>query len=113
MSTIDVNNLLSQMRQMTAQVRTPAAMPEVALTGMPQTGAQPDFSAVLKHSISAVGQSQMEAGRMAASFERGDAGADLGRTMIAVQKADLSLRTMVEVRNKMVDAYKDIMNMPV
>jgi flagellar hook-basal body complex protein FliE len=33
--------------------------------------------------------------------------------MIAVQKADLSLRTMVEVRNKLVDAYKDIMNMPV
>ncbi|HXD38665.1 MAG TPA: flagellar hook-basal body complex protein FliE [Rhodanobacter sp.] len=55
----------------------------------------------------------MEAGRMAASFERGDAGADLGRTMIAMQKADLSLRSMVTVRNKLVDAYKDIMNMPV
>jgi len=108
MSTIDVNNLLSQMRQMTAQVRAPAAVAKAVPVAV-----QPDFSSVLKESVSAVGRSQMEAGRMAASFERGDPGADLGRTMIAVQKADLSLRTMVEVRNKMVDAYKEIMNMPV
>lgn len=108
MSTIDVNNLLSQMRQMTAQVRPT----ETAFKAAPAS-ARPDFSALLKQSISAVGRSQMEAGSMAASFERGDPGADLGRTMIAVQKADLSLRTMVEVRNKLVDAYKDIMNMPV
>ena len=108
MNTIDVNNLLSQMRRMSAQVRAP----ESAFKAAP-VAAQSDFSALLRESISAVGQSQLEAGRMAASFERGDPGADLGRTMIAVQKADLSLRTMVEVRNKMVDAYKEIMNMPV
>lgn len=108
MSTIDVNNLLSQMRQMTAQVR-PA---EAAFKAAPAAG-QADFSALLKQSIASVGQTQMDAGRMAASFERGDADADLGRTMIAIQKADLSLRTMVNVRNKLVDAYKDIMNMPV
>lgn len=113
MSSIDVNNLLSQMRQMSAQVRPVDAAPKAASIGAPQAGGQADFSSLLKQSISAVGRSQMEAGRMAASFERGDPGADLGRTMIAVQKADLSLRTMVEVRNKMVDAYKDIMNMPV
>ena len=108
MSQIDVNNLLSQMRQMTAQVR----LPETAVAAAP-AGGQGDFSALLKQSISAVGQNQLEAGRMAASFERGDAGADLGRTMVAVQKADLSLRTMVAVQSKLVDAYKDIMNMPV
>ncbi|GAB2533124.1 flagellar hook-basal body complex protein FliE [Rhodanobacter koreensis] len=108
MSQIDVNNLLSQMRQMTAQVRPP----ETAFTAAP-AGGQGDFSSLLKQSISAVGQTQLEAGRMAASFERGDAGADLGRTMVAVQKADLSLRTMVAVQSKLVDAYKDIMNMPV
>ena len=107
MSTIDVNNLLSQMRQLSAQVR-PA---ETAFKAAP--AAQADFGALLKQSISAVGQNQMEAGRMAASFERGDAGADLGRTMVSIQKADLSLRARTEVRNKLVDAYKDIMNMPV
>ncbi|KRE90910.1 flagellar hook-basal body protein FliE [Frateuria sp. Soil773] len=107
MSQIDVNNLLSQMRQLSAQVRPAEAAPRAAAP------TQADFGALLRRSIAAVGDSQTEAGRMAAGFERGDAGADLGRTMVAIQKADLSLRTMTEVRNKLVDAYKDIMNMPV
>jgi len=108
MSTIDVNNLLAQMRQMTAQVR----MPETAVQA-PASNGPADFSSLLKQSIAAVGDSQMQAGQMAAGFERGDPGADLGRTMIAVQKADLSLRTAVAVQSKLVDAYKDIMNMSV
>jgi flagellar hook-basal body complex protein FliE len=48
---------------------------------------------------------------MAAGFERGDPGIDLAQVMIQGQKADLSFRAMTEVRNKMVDAYKEIMNM--
>ncbi|HEX8778992.1 MAG TPA: flagellar hook-basal body complex protein FliE [Rhodanobacter sp.] len=108
MSTIDVNNLLAQMRQMTAQVR----MPETAVQA-PASNGPANFSTLLRQSIAAVGNSQVEAGNMAASFERGDPGADLGRTMIAVQKADLSLRTAVAVQNKLVDAYKDVMSMSV
>lgn len=113
MTQIDVNNLLAQMRQMTAQTRMPekAFGPVAAAPGAaPGVG---DFSALLKQSISAVGQTQMDAGRMAASFERGEPGVSLASTMIAVQKADLSLRTMVQVQSKLVDAYKEIMNMSV
>ncbi|HWU76128.1 MAG TPA: flagellar hook-basal body complex protein FliE [Rhodanobacter sp.] len=110
MSQINVNSLLSQMRQMTAQVRAPETAFAAVPGSTPTTG---DFSNLLKNSIAAVGQSQMDAGRMAASFERGDPGTSLAGTMIAVQKADLSLRTMVQVQSKLVDAYKDIMNMPV
>ena len=113
MNTIDVNSLLSQMRQMSGRIRMPeVASPETAFKAAP-ANTQSDFSALLSKSISAVGETQMEAGRMAAAFERGDQGADLGRTMIAVQKADLSLRTMVAVQSKLVDAYKEIMNMSV
>ncbi|MDE2086080.1 MAG: flagellar hook-basal body complex protein FliE [Xanthomonadaceae bacterium] len=108
MSTIDINNLLAQMRQMTVQARPPeTAAPTRA------GGGQTDFATLLRQSIAAVGDTQMEAGRMAASFERGDPGADLAKTMIAVQKADLALRTTVAVQNKLVGAYQDIMNMSV
>jgi len=108
MPQIDVNSLLTQMRQMSANMPTPEIASRSVIPGQ-----NSDFGALLKQSIAGVGQNQMEAGKLAASFERGDAGADLGRTMVAVQKADLSLRAMTEVRNKLVDAYKDIMNMPV
>ncbi len=107
MSQIDVNNLLSQMRQLSSQVK-PAEQSFTAATPV-----QTDFSSLLKQSISSVADTQMEAGRLAAGFERGDAGADLGKTMVAVQKADLSLNTLSQVRNKLVDAYNNIMNMPV
>jgi flagellar hook-basal body complex protein FliE len=113
MNTIDVNSLLSQMRTMSAR----ASSPEVAfssvsgVSGSNSVGG--DFGSLLKKSIAAVGESQMQAGRLAAAFERGDQGADLGRTMVAVQKAGLSLGALAEVRNKMVEAYKDVMNMAV
>ncbi len=110
MTQIDVNNLLSQMRQMSAQVKLPEQSFSAATTTAP---GQTDFSSLLKQSIAAVGDTQMEAGRLAAGFERGDPGADLGRTMVAVQKADLSLNTLTQVRNKLVDAYNNVMNMPV
>lgn len=108
MSQIDVNNLLSQMRQLTSQVK-PAEQSFTAAAAPAQT----DFSSLLKQSISSVADSQTQAGQLAASFERGDAGADLGKTMVAIQKADLSLSTLSQVRNKLVDAYNNIMNMPV
>lgn len=114
MTSIDVNSLLSQMRQMSAQVRTPeVAFSSTAVQPASSSTGPGDFGALLKQSIAAVGQNQVDAGRMSAAFERGDPGADLGRTMVAIQKADLSLNAMTQVRNKLVDAYKDIMNMPV
>lgn len=108
MNTIDVNGLLAQMRALSAQ----AALPAVAApAGTPAAGSQ-DFGALLKNAIGSVEQTQRTAGRMTSAFERGDPGADLGQVMVAVQKADLSFRTMNEVRNKLVEAYQTIMNMP-
>jgi flagellar hook-basal body complex protein FliE len=108
MSQIDVNSLLSQMRQMSTQVR----MPETSfISATPAASQGMDFGALLKQSISAVGNTQTQAGQMAASFERGDPGSDLASTMVQVQKADLSLRAVTAVRSKLLDAYKDIMNM--
>lgn len=112
MSQIDVNNLLLQMRQMSAQINAPS----MALANADKaTSVSPgeSFGALLEKSIAEVGQSQTEAGRMAASFERGDPGADLAGTMVMIQKAQLSLSAMNQVRNKLVDAYKDVMNMSV
>ena len=71
MSQIDVINLLTQMRQMSAQVKPV----EAAFSAAPVSGTS-DFSALLKQSIAAVGQSQLQAGSMATSFERGDSGAN-------------------------------------
>ena len=50
---------------------------------------------------------------MAAAFERGAPGVDLPQVMIEMQKSSVSFRAVTEVRNRLVSAYQDIMNMPV
>ena len=50
---------------------------------------------------------------MAKAFETGEGDASLAEIMIAAQKSSLSFDAMVQVRNKLVEAYKDIMNMPI
>jgi flagellar hook-basal body complex protein FliE len=105
MSTADINQVLAQMRVMAAQ----AAGQQIR----PQEGVGNDFSQLLKQSIDNVNEAQMEAGAMKKAFETGQGDMDLAEVMIAIQKSSLSFETMVQVRNKLVDAYKDVMNMPI
>jgi len=50
---------------------------------------------------------------MAEAFAKGDTSTDLTEVMVAMQKASLSFQAMTQVRNKLLEAYKDVMNMPV
>lgn len=113
MSQIDVNSLLSQMRRLSSQLDTPAAGAG-AVGGVADKGSTgASFGDALRQAVGEVSQSQQTADRMMTSFERGDPQTSLAQVMVDVQKADLSFRAMNEVRNKLVDAYKQIMNMSV
>ena len=68
---------------------------------------------MLTQSINEVNSVQMNAAEMTKAFESGAAGVDLADVMVSLQKADISFKAMTEVRNKLVSAYQDIMNMPV
>jgi len=72
-----------------------------------------DFTSVLKKSLDQVNHTQQHATRLARDFEMGAPGANLTDAMISLQKANISLQYTLQVRNKMVAAYQDIMNMPV
>ena len=80
-----------------------------------QSAAAPgvDFAQVLQNSIAQVNQTQQQAEGMAANFAAGDGNANLHEVMIALQKANVSFQEMVQVRNKLVTAYHDVMNMQV
>jgi len=71
------------------------------------------FSELLKSSMNAVNEAQTTATDMAAALERGDKSVALPEVMIAMQKASLSFQAMTEVRNRLVNAYQEIMNMPI
>ena len=70
------------------------------------------FGEALKTSIAEVNQAQISADRAAEQIAAGET-KDLHGTMIKLEEADISLRLMVQVRNKAVEAYQEIMRMQV
>lgn len=106
MNTSAVDSLLAQMRVAAAA----AGMREP--TQAVQTG-KLDFSSMLKSSLEGVTQAQSKSEAMQKAFVLGDDRVSLSDTMIAMQKASINFQTTVQVRNKVVQAYNDIMNMQV
>jgi flagellar hook-basal body complex protein FliE len=74
--------------------------------------ASTSFSEVLKDSISKVGELEKEANAQAEKLVTME-GQDIHNTMIAVEKADLSFQMMMQVRNKIISAYEEIMRIQV
>jgi len=107
MSDVQINQVLQQMRSM-------ASMAENKLPVEPGTNVSgPDFSELLKDSVNQVNQMKKTAGGLATAFEAGDPNVNLSEVMVAIQKASVSFQAMTQVRNNLVSAYKEVMNMPV
>ncbi len=105
MSTPEISQVLAQMRSMAAQ----AGGGPANATG---ASAEVSFQRLLGESIGKVNALQQQANDLKTGFQTGEAGVDLAQVMIASQKAGLAFSAMTEVRNKLVEAYKDVMNMP-
>ena len=105
MSDININPMLAQMRAMSGIASTPSA---TVATPVQET----DFGALLKRSIDSVNNLQQGAGKLTEAFETGAPNVSLAEVMVASQKAGVSFQAMLQVRNKLIDAYQDVMNMP-
>jgi len=104
MNEISTEQLLGQIRSLGRE-----------LQGTQQAAGSVDtgFGEMFQTALSAVNESQQTASELKIGFENGSTDKSLAEVMIAAQKADLSFRAVTEVRNKLVSAYQDIMNMPV
>jgi len=107
MSSIEATRLLMQMRQMSLEAARAAPR-----AGESQTVQPGDFAQAVKGAVAEVNRMQNGARELAAAFETGASGVDITRVMLEVQKAGIAFRAMTEVRNKLVAAYQDVMNMP-
>ncbi|WP_372865366.1 flagellar hook-basal body complex protein FliE [Spongiibacter sp.] len=109
---MQVDSILNQIRALRQQsplgpLEAPAASDAVAET--PKV----DFGQMMKQSLDNINASQKHAGQLAAAFERGDADVSIAQVMVNMQKAQVSFKAAVEVRNKLVDAYKEVMRMSI
>ncbi|MEW5904739.1 MAG: flagellar hook-basal body complex protein FliE [Pseudomonadota bacterium] len=109
---MEVNNVDSLLTQMRAAV----AAAQGNAVNAPQSAnaaGKVDFANVLRTSLDGVNQMQQKADSMQEAFILGDDKVSLSDTMIAMQKADIAFQTTLQVRNKFITAYNDIMNMQV
>lgn len=105
-NTINADALLTQMRAMATQ-----AQGQTSAANNP--AAQSDFSDILKQSVDKVNETQMESKNLQNAFQVGDPNVQVSEVMVAMQKSSVSFQAMLQVRNKLVNAYQDIMNMQV
>ncbi|MCF8150284.1 MAG: flagellar hook-basal body complex protein FliE [Burkholderiaceae bacterium] len=103
-----------QLEQMISELRSTSSLASGKTGGKNEAPAGgPDFAEVLKSTIDQVNAAQQDAHKMAEDFSVGQSDVNLQDVMINLQKASLSFQQMVQVRNKLVSAYHDIMNIQV
>ena len=117
----DINSVLSEMRNLRAQMQQNQRMEnDLAVRGqldrptaVDQTSKTPGFGDMLSQAVDKVNDLQSTANDLRTANEQGDPNVDITRVMIAGQKATVSFEALTQVRNRVVKAYEDIMNMPV
>ena len=116
-NTIGVDDLLAQMRAMSLQAKglqDSIAKPQMGnLEGVNNTENKNAFASVLKNSVDKVNETQMQSNKLAEAFQKGDPNVQISEVMVAAQKSNVSFQAMLQVRNKIIQAYQEIMNMPV
>jgi len=116
-----VSSILSQIRSYQHQLaspapaleRTPGANGANAVDFRGPAVKQASFGDTLQNALQSVNAAQKRSGELAQAFELGDPRADLARVMVASQQSQIGFRATVEVRNRLVQAYQDVMNMPI
>ena len=112
MSDMNVQQLLAQMRVLEAQAKSQIS-PEAMAVNEASATQKTDFSEVMENSINSVNETLTNSGKMAAAFEKGDSNISMAELMVNMEKASVSFQAMTQVRNKLLSAYQEIMNMPV
>ena len=119
MSVEGINQVLSRMQAMQemAQGGKPVGsdprMPLGVAAGQPGQGSGVDFGAVLKAAVQEVSDAQNTAQAKAQAFQLGAKDMSLEEVMVSLQKANVAFQGMIAVRNKLVEAYRDVTNLQV
>ena len=113
---IQANNLYAELQAMASQVGgAPTAIQpnqEFGIQNVNNPSAS-NFGDLLQQAVNNVNDLQSKSGELKNAVEMGDRNVSLAEAMIASNKAGIAFEATLQVRNKLVDAYKQIMSMPV
>ena len=113
MDVAKIDRMLTLIRAAQGDIAAARAGERKPLAGATSAAEPAGFADALKNSLDAVNQTQQSANALSQAFETGTTTASLAEVMLASQKASIAFQATVQVRNKVVQAYQDIMNMAV
>ncbi len=96
-------DMISQMQAMSRQAKS-METPAVENGG---------FKELMSEAVDKVNESLKTSGELKKAFEKGDENVSLVDVMVASQKANISFQAMLNVRNKLINAYQEIMSMQI
>lgn len=104
----NIHSMLETMRQAQAQAASGAGLHRVEPNGPTE---RPGFAEMVRGAVADVNQAQVQARELQAAFERGEA--PLTDVVLGMQKSSLAFEATLQIRNKVLKAYEDVLNMPV
>ena len=108
-----IDAMVAQLRAAAAKMEQSSAVNSSSNVTTDPTTSKVNFADAVKASLDHVNQVQTDSQKLGEQFALGDDKVSLADVMISMQKASISFQTTVQVRNKLVAAYNDIMNMQV
>lgn len=111
MSSMEIQNVISQMRAL-AQ-RSGIEVPGIEAPGAGQSVDKITFSDELTKALNQVNEMQKTAGQLQDKFIQGDPGISLAEVMAAGQKSNVAFQATLEVKNRFISAYQEIMRMQI
>ncbi len=102
----DISRVLAEMRSHSLQAQGFSAEKTANVPGA-------DFADLLKQSVDKVNSLQKMSKANVTAFEMGDPNVSLADAMVSMQKASIAFQAMSQVRNKVIQAYQEVMSMPV
>lgn len=120
----DINSVLSDIRNLRSQMmqnqKNQQIEPNQNVRGrvdsprdVQQTRETPSFGDMLGNAVNNVNELQQQTNELRTAYDMGDPNVDITRVMIAAEKSSVSFEALTQVRNRVVRAYEDIMNMPI
>jgi flagellar hook-basal body complex protein FliE len=105
-----IEAMVAQMRSAVSNVQSPQSP---AVSGLEPSQGAVDFAQVFKNQLDQVNSLEKNSQQLSQRFSLGDDSVNLSDVMIATQKSGIAMQASIQVRNKLVMAYNDIMNMSI
>lgn len=111
MSMNTINGVVNQINNQAEQISGTSTLKPFISDQKVENNSQ--FSDILFNSVNDISDMQKQSKQLSEAYMSGEEGIGLNDVMVSVQKSSLALNMGVQVRNKLVSAYQDIMNMQV